>query len=304
MTGEPSGPGAGLTVQSVDCAAPAAGYYVLVADPMTWPVLFPGALDVRPLDGAGRFEVDTLVGDRVQTAVICVDPDPDRLTVGVRSDGPSAPVANSGWEFQPGTDGGSRIVLHRRYEPEGAEGYGISELAALRELGAGGHPVDELVFSFADRVELEVGVAEAYSFVDRSDRWPNVLPHVSRVVLDESRPGVQVMEMDTVTVDGHTHTTRSVRLCRPSRRIAYTQLVPPALLLGHSGVWEFAAAGAVTVVTARHSMAINPVAVAEVLGSERTVADARQYLRDLLGANSRATLAHAGRGAPTADAVR
>jgi aromatase len=281
------------TARTADCAAPASLLYELVADPTWWPVLFASTLDVRALDrsgGAERFEVCELVDGGVQRSVLRREADPARMAVAFLPEG-GAPLAERVWELRP-RGAGSRIVLHR---PDDADGTAAAELEALRRLGGSGHPVDDLVFSFADRVALPVGVGEAYGFVFRSDRWPEVLPHVSRVALAEPQPGVQDMEMDTVTRDGHTHTTRSVRLCRPAERIAYKQLVPPALLLGHSGVWEFAEVGDGTVVTSRHSVAINPAAVAAVLGPDRTPTDARIYLRDVLGANSRATLSHAGR---------
>jgi aromatase len=51
------------------------------------------------------------------------------------------------------------------------------------------------------------------------------------------------------------------------------------------------------VVTARHTVAIDPAAVTEVLGAGATLDDARSHLRDVLGANSRATLSHADRAA-------
>ena len=168
------------------------------------------------------------------------------------------------------------------------------ELAALARIAEQDHPVDDLVFSFSDVVRLPGTAADAYAFVHRSDAWPDRLPHVRRVVLREDEPGVQLMEMDTVTADGSTHTTESVRLCFEPSSIVYKQSVPPKLLFGHSGSWAFEDTADGVVVTARHTVAINPDAVPEVLGEGRTVADAAAYLREALGRNSRATLSHAG----------
>ncbi|MGH3801508.1 MAG: aromatase/cyclase, partial [Pseudonocardiaceae bacterium] len=167
------------------------------------------------------------------------------------------------------------------------------ELTALGRLAQLGHPVADVVFSFEDTVHLDGAAADAYQFVYRSDEWPQRLPHVSRVALREEPPGVQDMEMDTVTADGSAHTTRSIRLCFPAERIVYKQLVPPALLSGHSGGWTFADGPGGAVAAARHTVAINPAAITDVLGTNRTLADARDFLRAALGANSRATLAHA-----------
>jgi aromatase len=45
-------------------------------------------------------------------------------------------------------------------------------------------------------------------------------------------------------------------------------------------------------VTARHTVAINPAAVAEIAGLGHGLTAARSYLRDALGANTRETLEH------------
>ncbi len=46
--------------------------------------------------------------------------------------------------------------------------------------------------------------------------------------------------------------------------------------------------------TARHTVAINPAAVSEILGPGHDLGDARMYLRDALSANSLQTLECAG----------
>lgn len=168
------------------------------------------------------------------------------------------------------------------------------EVAALARIAELGHPVSEVVFSFTDTVTLLGPVADAYDFVYRSDLWPQRLPHVDRVLLTEDVPGIQHMEMDTVTPDGSAHTTRSIRVCIPGQRIVYKQLVPPKLLLGHSGRWEFADTDEGTLVTAEHTVAVNPAAVVPVLGEQATLADARGHVRTALGTNSLSTLTHAG----------
>src|SRR5918999_4423238 len=105
------------------------------------------------------------------------------------------------------------------------------------------------------------------------------------------------MEMETTTADGSSHTTRSIRLCFPPDQIVYKQLVPPDLLLGHSGSWQLRKRDGGDVATARHAVVINPDAVTGVLGPGRTPADARAFVRDALGKNSRATMTHASASA-------
>jgi aromatase len=183
---------------------------------------------------------------------------------------------------------------------EALDANSAEELAAVARVAELGVPLDEICVDFTDTVEVPGPPENAYAFIDRADRWPDLLPHVARVDLREDGSGAQHLAMDTVTADGSAHTTSSVRLCFPHDRIVYKQLVPPALLLGHAGSWHFAAGDhGVTVVAARHQIAVDPAAVAGVLGAGTTLAAARDHARRALGANSRATLAHAGGRATT-----
>lgn len=300
--------------------APPEVLYDLVADVTRWPVIFGPSLYVRHLErapGTERFQLWARVNDEVKTWTSRRALDPDRLHISFEQERSEPPIASMGgeWHFTPLPGGRTEVVLgHHFGVVSGADANWLSravdhnsreELASLRRIAELGHPVDEVVYTFEDAVDLPGAAADAYDFVNRADRWPERLPHVSRVRLTEAVPGVQDMEMDTVTVDGSAHTTRSIRLCFPDERIVYKQLVAPALLFGHSGSWHFTdapagesggapEAGAGAVVTARHTVAINPAAVADVLGRGRTLADARKYLRDALGGNGRATMAHAG----------
>ena len=80
------------------------------------------------------------------------------------------------------------------------------------------------------------GVAHrTYAYLHEVGKWPERLPHVSRLVLTEKPPNVQFFEMDAVLPDGTKHTTRSARLRFPPRMIVYKQLVPAELLDGQSG---------------------------------------------------------------------
>lgn len=296
-------------VHALDCAAPESVLYELVADASRWPTIMPPFIHVRYLDRSDtdeRWQAWGRIGDRVQTWVSRRHLDPERGRITFEQESTDAPFAYMGgqWDFEE-RDGGSHVVLQHRFTVNGDEAErarvvaavdnnSMRDLAALCQLATLGHPIDDLVFSFTDELRLPVSADEAYSFVNRSDLWPELLPHVSRVDLTEPRAGVQFMEMDTVTSDGQAHTTQSIRLCFPPGNIVYKQLVPPSLLLGHSGAWDFGEDEAGTVVAGRHSVAINPKAVHNVLGPGCTLADARDYLREALGANSRATLSRAG----------
>ncbi|MEH1056784.1 aromatase/cyclase [Micromonospora sp. CPCC 206171] len=299
------------TVHTHVVAAPPEVVYELVADVRRWPVIFEPTVHVRHLErtpGVERFELWAQVNGRVNTWASRRDLDPAGLRVTFRQERSQAPLTSMGgdWTFRPVSGGRTEVVLTHRFTVDGGEEQlawmnqaldtnSARELAALARVAELGHPVDDLVFSFTDRVVLPgVSAADVYAFVRRSDLWPQRLPHVGRVSLSEPQPDVQDMEMDTVTAEGRSHTTRSIRLCLPGQ-IVYKQVVPPGMLLGHAGSWEFADGPGGAEVQARHSVAVDPAAIDAVLGAGSTPADARRHLRDVLGRNSRATLEHAGR---------
>ncbi|MEU7772060.1 aromatase/cyclase [Micromonospora taraxaci] len=299
------------TEHTLTVAAPPRVLYDLAADVTRWPAIFAPTVYVHHLErseSAERFQLWALVGGEVATWTSRRSLDAAGLRIGFTQERSQAPIASmSGeWIFRAAAGGGTEIVLVHEFTAVGDDPESVRwitealdrnspvELAALARIGTTGHPVEDVVFTFADRVPVDGAVADAYEFVNRSDQWPQRLPHVARVVLREVSPGTQDMEMDTVTEDGSTHTTRSVRVCTPVERIVYKQLVPPRLLLGHSGRWLFTDDGDGATVTAEHTVAIDPDRVREVLGEGATLADARDFVRSALGGNSRTTLAHAG----------
>jgi aromatase len=251
-----------------------------------------------------RFQLWALVGGAVKTWTSRRVLDRREQRISFRQELSQPPIAAMAgeWEFRARPGGRTEVVLTHHFATTG-DGEALAaavhhnseqELAALGPVAELPYPVDDVVFTFSDTLAVPGAASDAYSFVYRSDEWPDRLPHVRRVLLREDEPGVQHMEMDTVTADGTAHTTRSVRLCFPTERIVYTQLVPPELLFGHSGEWTFTDGPDGAAVTARHTVGVDPAAVPKVLGARSTLADARAYLREALGANSRATVLHAG----------
>ncbi|MFC9846833.1 aromatase/cyclase [Streptomyces sp. NPDC060223] len=308
-----SGPEEHRVVHTFKVAAPARRLYELVALAEHWPAVFEPTVHVRILErgpGTERFQIWASVAGQVKTWTSRRTLDPDALRVTFRQERSQPPIASMGgsWEFRDDGRITEVVLTHDFAAVDEAALPGLRaaldanserELSALARLAERQHPVEELLFTFEDTLEVP-SAADAYAFIDRSDLWPDRLPHVAKVTLTEEAPGagspgVQDMTMETVTADGSTHTTRSVRLCLPGESIVYKQLVPPALLSGHSGAWLFDG----NAVTARHTVLIDPARIEEVLGKGKTVADARAYLREALGANSRATLSHAAAAGPT-----
>ncbi|MCZ4607404.1 aromatase/cyclase [Streptomyces sp. Lzd4kr] len=288
--------------------APADRLYALVADVSRWPVLLGPCVRARQIEQHGadeRIELWAQTNGRVATWTSRRTLDPVALRISFRQDRSTAPVASmSGeWSFHPAGDGQTRIVLTHAFtavddDPQSLEWIAeavdrnsVEELAALGGFAERPYPLEQLVFSFSDRVEASgVDPADVYDFVHRSDLWPERLPHVGRVDVTEDPAGVQLMEMDTVTSDGRTHTTASIRLCVPGERISYKQTVLPDLLSGHGGLWEFEKSADGAVIVSHHTVAVDPAAVERVLGAGTTFEEACAHVRDTLGANSHATM--------------
>jgi ribosome-associated toxin RatA of RatAB toxin-antitoxin module len=295
------------TEHSVMVSAAPDVLFDLIGDVTRWPALFGPTVHVEHLHrapGEERFQLWALAGDEVKSWVSRRTIDDVRRHITFEQERTQAPIASmsGSWTFHP-VDGGTEVVLTHDFTAVDAahedrltaivDSNSDRELAALRRVAEIGHPVADVVVTFEDEIPLDGSVEDAYVFIDRSDLWPQRLPHVARVRLLDPQPGVQDMEMETTTADGGTHTTRSIRLCFPSDRIVYKQLVTPELLLGHSGSWHLRTGEDGDVATARHTVVINPDAVQKVLGPGRTLADAREFVRSALGANSRTTMAHA-----------
>ncbi|GAA4224510.1 SRPBCC family protein [Actinomadura meridiana] len=304
--------------------APAEAVYGLLAAVGDWPRLFPPTVHVSYLERtekAERLRIWASANDKVKTWTSRRELDPAALRIDFRQEVSAPPVGEMGgtWRVERVSDGRSRVVLSHRYRADGddrddlawidraVDGNSRSELAALKagaERATKGDDGDGFL-SFEDSVFV-AGPAEetgerVYAFLDRADLWEERLPHVTRVVLTEDDPGLQILEMDTRAKGGSTHTTRSVRVCFPHREIVYKQTTLPALLTLHTGVWRTMPSRVDGVdgvtVTSHHTVSIAEENVTAVLGADAGVADALAFVRDALGTNSLATLRHAKRHA-------
>jgi aromatase len=100
--------------------------------------------------------------------------------------------------------------------------------------------------------------------------------------------------MDTLTADGSSHSTESVRVCFPHHKIAYKQTTLPALMRLHTGYWLFTDNGdGSTTAVSQHTVILKAENITAVLGPEAGIEQARTFIRGALGTNSRATLGHA-----------
>lgn len=290
-------------------AAPAAAFRV-IADAVNWPLVFLPTIHLDREDlggGEERIHVWALANDEVKAWTSIRNLDPDRLTVRFRQEKSSPPIgAMSGeWIVEAQGDGGALVrLLHDfsaidddpaslQWIADATDRNSQTELATLKAAAEQAEERDSLLVQWDDSVPSTGAADDAYDFVWNAREWPSRLPHVAKMTLDEPEPNVQVMEMDTVTKDGSAHTTRSIRVGFPKRKIVYKQTTPPTLLSVHTGHFLIDKAPEGCLLTSRHSAIIKPEAIATVLGADATLEDARQYIESALTANSRVTMEHA-----------
>ncbi len=296
---------------TIEVDAPAADIYRLLAEVENWPRLFHPTIHVDHVERGERSErirIWATANGEAKSWTSRRQLHPEELRIDFRQEVSAPPVAAMGgaWIIEPVSDRTCRVRLLHDYRAVDDDAEGLawidqavdrnsrSELAALKvsaELVVG-TPAD-LLLSFQDSVRIDGSVKDVYDFLDRADRWTERLPHVAKVELIEDTPGLQLLTMETRAKDGSTHTTTSVRVCFPHRRIVYKQTVVPALMTLHTGYWLLEEDGAGVVATSQHTVVINTENIPVVLGEQAGVADARQYVQGALSANSRATLGHA-----------
>lgn len=279
--------------------------YRIIAEVTQWPRIFGPTVHARVLESTGtaeRIQLWATANGQVKTWVSARERDEENLRIRFSQEVSQHPVASmSGeWILRPTPEGGTAVELTHEFtavgdEPEhvrwistAVENNSTAELAALRR--AAELPDDSLLLEFTDEVLVRATAAEVYQFLYEAAQWPQRLPHVARLELTEDAPGIQVMSMDTRTPDGSSHTTESIRVGFPDSLIVYKQTTVPALMTAHTGFWRLDERPDGVVAVAGHTVVIKPEAIEAVLGAGKTVADARDYIRRALGANSSTTL--------------
>ncbi|PKV76856.1 aromatase/cyclase [Nocardia fluminea] len=296
---------------TITVAAPPTEVYRLLAEVENWPRLFPPSVYVTRLEHDGdeeRIQIWATANGEPKTWISRRVLDPEQLRITFWQEVSAPPVAQmSGtWIIEPREDGGTELRLLHAYraiddDPDGlawiekaVDDNSRAELPGLKAAVESAVRTADLTLSFVDSVEIAGAASDVYDFVNEANLWTERLPHVSSVQLTEDTPGVQTLRMDTLTKDGSSHTTESVRVCFPQHRIAYKQTTLPALMALHTGYWEFRTnPDGTTTASSQHTVIIEATRIAEILGPDAGVAEARNFLREALGGNSRATLNHA-----------
>lgn len=286
--------------------APAPTVYRIIADAAAWPQRFGPTVHVERTDlgaGAERLRLWATAGDRVLSWTSLRELDKHGLTVTFRQEVTNPPVAAMGgtWKITPVTADSCVLTLLHDFEAVDDDPTELAwiaastdrnstiELSNIKALAESWDEQQSLVFSFADDVVIDGGLQEAYEFLYQAGLWSGRLPHVAAIDLREEPGNVQWMKMVTRAMDGSEHTTESVRVGFGDR-IVYKQLVPPALMTAHTGVWSLEQTDSGVHVTSSHTVAVNPAAITAVLGEQADLEAACKFIRAAVGGNSAATL--------------
>lgn len=300
------------TIHEIDIDAQADRVYGMIADVGGWPQTFPPTIHAECVAREGNTELIQLwatANGEAKTWMSRREHDPGALSVSFRQERSQHPVGGMGgrWVIHPISTLRCHVQLWHDFvaatdDPadlewisQAVDRNSNSELAALK---AAAESADSgRLATFEDAVSVDGSAFDIFSFLNDAHLWPERLPHVARVILDERTSGMQILEMDTKTADGSVHTTRSVRVCRPPRpdsvpgSIVYKQVVLPELLTLHTGCWLIQEQdGGGVRVSSRHTVRINTTRVGDLLGPDVDLLSAHASVRAALGGNSMATL--------------
>jgi aromatase len=298
------------TTHTAFVAAPPRVVYDLIADASRWPYIFTPTVHVERLHGSATEELLRLwvvANGAVRNWISRRTFDAADLRIRFRQETPSPPVASMGgeWVLIPLSDNATSVVLLHEFRAIGdhpgntelikqaVDRSSTAELAMLKSTAELDRRLSTLVHSLADSVTVRAEPGPVYDFLYRAQDWPQRLPHVSSVVLDETVPNLQTIELDTVGADGSTRTTGLVRVCFPYHSIVYKQTRPPDVLSAHLGEWHLYPTADGVRVTSRHTVMLDPERATRLLGRYATVEQARSLVRRTLASSCLATLMHA-----------
>ena len=303
-----------ITTHIVNVNAPAKTIYGLIADVTKWPYIFSPTVHVQTMqldDNNERLRLWAFANGQVRTWASRRTLDPGCLRIRFHQVITSPPVESMGgeWVIEPLADGSTRVVLlhdftiinddpdDRAFVTRAVDHNSNAELAALKRAAELGDDFGMLVLSFTDSITVNAPVERVYDFLYRADLWPERLPHVARLELEESVPNVQSMVMDTRSTDGSIHTTRSVRVCFPNEAIVYKQTETPEIMAAHTGRWDVRETPSGVQLSSQHTVVIRPEVIPKVLGPDGTVQLAREKIQHALSTNSMTTMQHAKKAA-------
>ncbi|MDJ0362341.1 SRPBCC family protein [Rhodococcus sp. H29-C3] len=298
---------------TVTVAAAAATVYEALSDVTLWPEIFTPTIHAEILGRDGeRQSIKLWAMANGESKMWSSDRrlDNDKMTIDFQQTTPNHPIAfmSGRWSVNSLDERSCTVALDHSYSAVDNDASALEwigravdtnstvELAALKtyceEKGTSEGP-----FKFSDSVESSADPARIFEFLDRGDLWGERLAHVPSVSMETSDGGLQRLKMVTVTHDGDSHVTESIRISQPPARLLYKQITLPELLTLHTGVWTIAPAGELWKVTSQHTVRIDASKIHAVLGNQATLRDAQELVRRNLGNNSLLTLKAAAKWA-------
>jgi C7-C12 aromatase (ARO/CYC) len=291
------------TNDEAEIAAPLDVVYDLVVDVARWTQLHAPAVEAEVLERDASSELirhwSLIDNDAMRDWTVRRWLDRENRVIRYAHEPAEQPFVRIGgdWTFEPKDDNTTIVRMRHEFEPVETEPKTVdwiaanlsagsrSYLATLKDSAEHREELADLIVDFSDQLFIAGSIKDVYDYLYDAAKWPERIPHVSRLFLTEPVPGVQFFDMDTKTPDGSAHTTRSVRVCHEPDLIVYKQIRLPALLDAHTGHWRFTETREGVIAEARHTATIKPSALS-ILGDGATVLTARKYLRRVLSANS------------------
>jgi C7-C12 aromatase (ARO/CYC) len=277
----------------------------LIADVIGWTQFYPSAVHAEYL---ARGQEEDLVRQwslagkdsvRVWTVRRHHEPSGRRITFVHEPPAPPATEVRGEWALSVVEPGFTEVRMRHEFQAPGdAAADRITAnirsntkryLEALADTARRKAELDELIVSFEESLVIAGPIESAYEYLYAADRWPERIPHVTRLELEEPEPNIQFFDMDTKSPDGSTHTTRSVRVCQAPHLIVYKQIRVPDQLEAHTGHWKFTQTTEGVLACARHTATIRRSALPMLTRGE-TTAGARSYVQQILGRNSMSNL--------------
>ncbi|MFE6829195.1 aromatase/cyclase [Streptomyces sp. NPDC057690] len=302
---------------TVHVAAPAGVVYAVLADAARLPLYFSPSIHVERLESDGereRLRMWSLLDGQLKSWTSWRHLDPVERRIEFRQELPAAAHSSMSGILHARSRGPHRTELELQYDvsvtgdlPEvgawtgrAADGSSRTQFADLKSIAERWTRLDDLVLSFEDAVRVNGPAELVYDFLYRAGDWPGPVPHVARADLTEDAPGVQRLTTQTLTEYG-SYTTDSVRICFPhAGRIVHKETTPHTLLEAHTGEWSVVPDESGVSVIAQHSVVLREENITAVLGEHAGLGQARRQVREELGRDSRALLAHAKQHAESA----
>ncbi|MER7176091.1 SRPBCC family protein [Streptomyces mesophilus] len=288
---------------TVSVAAPASAVFGLLTDAPRWPLFLPSYMHVERMEFDGVEEhlwVWELVAGRIRSTRIKRVLRPEDRSVDYEefaagdASWPGA-VASGTWSVAPEDAARSSLTLRcesSTQTPDELDTDVLLRLDGLRRIAEQWDAFDEILLSFQDTTRIDGPPELVYDFLYRVQDWADLLPHIDAAEVCEERPGVQIAVLETCAAHtGLSVTAQTVRLCFPAAgRIVYKETLPPDLVAAHTGEWSIEPGVSGVTLISTHQVLLRPQAVAEVLGPDARLVDARHYVREWFGRDGRAAL--------------